>query len=245
MRSTAVVAVTCALAVSLAATGCRGQAPDPPTAPPSPKRTVLIDDGGYQPARVQIRAGGRVTWVNRGQSAQTVETDGVAFFELDREKLDVENRFDLHTLQPGEAESVAFDTPGRYEYHSSFDSEMKGTVVVAPSMEHVVEITDSGYEPAHLRIEVGDHVTFVNRAKEAPQSAKDIRRGYVDPSPGDGPTDHSGVAIATAYKRGFSTHALFPGEPQTVVFGVAQRYVYTSSFNEDMRGVIEVVEAAE
>ncbi len=91
---------------------------------------MVITDGAYVPARVRIGVGERVTWVNRDEAPNTVESGGAGFFEVNRDKLDARNIFDLHTFQPGEAESLEFDTPGTYEYHSSFNSDMKGIVEV-------------------------------------------------------------------------------------------------------------------
>jgi plastocyanin len=109
--------------------------------------------------------------------------------------------------------------------------------------KHTVVITDEGYEPDDLTIEVGDQVKFVNRSKELPHSAKDDRRGPIDVSPeSDGETDHSGKDINYANKTGFGTHSLFPGEPQRVVFRAVRDYSYYCAFHPNLRGTIEVVE---
>jgi len=118
------------LAVMAMALAACGGSHSPADAQPSPKATVLFTDDGYQPATIRVPAGSRITFFNRSGSANTAETDGVGFFEFDREKLDRQNLFDIHTLQPGEAESIELDTPGTYRYHSSLDSEMKGTIEV-------------------------------------------------------------------------------------------------------------------
>jgi plastocyanin len=102
----------------------------PAEAAPSNKTTVVLKAGAYHPARVRIRPGSRVTFVNRSRSMNTAETHGVGFFEYDRKSLDARNEFDIHTLVQGEAESVEFDTPGVYRYRSSLDTEMKGRVEV-------------------------------------------------------------------------------------------------------------------
>jgi plastocyanin len=128
-RRAALVAAAAVAVVLLA--GCGGADPDSPAnVQPSPKATVVFTDGAYVPARVRVEAGSRVTFVNRSANANTAETDGVGFFELDREALDDRNLFDIHTLRPGEAESIELDTPGRYSFHSSFDSRMKGVIEV-------------------------------------------------------------------------------------------------------------------
>lgn len=111
--------------LALAVCGCGGDARDPD---PSPKTTVVMTKASYRPAHVTLEAGGRVTFFAR--EGHTAETDGVGFFEFDLDKLDRLNRFDTHILQPGEAMSVEFDTPGTYEYHSSLDADMRGVVEV-------------------------------------------------------------------------------------------------------------------
>jgi plastocyanin len=132
VRAWPAIAVVALLALA-ALSGCAGQE-SPADATPSPKITVVLENGAYRPGHVRVEAGSRVTFVSASQTPNTAETDGVGFFEYDREKLDRQNRFDVHTLQRGEAESVELDTPGIYRYHSSLDSEMKGVIeVVEPS----------------------------------------------------------------------------------------------------------------
>jgi plastocyanin len=99
---------------------------------PTPKTTVVMKDIAYDPPAVRIPVGSRVTWINLDENAHTAETLGAGFFEFDRMKLADKNLFDIHTVQQGEAESVLFDTPGTYRYHSSFDPTMKGIVEVTP-----------------------------------------------------------------------------------------------------------------
>jgi plastocyanin len=113
--------------------GCGGDPGGAAEVRASPKVTVVVTDSAYVPAKVRISVGSRVTFVGRS-GPNTAETAGVGFFELDREKLDRQNEFDVHVVQPGEAESVEFDTPGVYRYLSSLNSEMKGVIeVVEPS----------------------------------------------------------------------------------------------------------------
>jgi plastocyanin len=116
--------------------GCGSDAGDlPANAEPSPKVTVAMVDGAYVPPKVRIAVGTRVTFVNRVPQANTAETDGVGFFEFDRNLLDRENLFDIHTVQQGEAESVEFDTPGFYRYKSSVDSTMTGVIEVVQAQQ--------------------------------------------------------------------------------------------------------------
>jgi plastocyanin len=122
-----------ACAAGLGVVGCGGDGDGTFDAEYSLKATVVLKDDAYHPPVVRIPVGSRVTWVNRDSNGHTVETAGVGFFEFDRGKLDRQNRFDLHTLQNGEAESEEFDTPGTYRYSSSFDPEMRGVVEVVDS----------------------------------------------------------------------------------------------------------------
>jgi plastocyanin len=104
-----------------------------------------------------------------------------------------------------------------------------------------VVITEDGYDPATLRIAPGTRVTFVNRSKERSQSAMDDPTGMLDVSPQPGATAHDGSEVNRASRKGFTTHALFPGEWQAVIFPVAGRYEYTSAFDSSLAGTIEVV----
>jgi plastocyanin len=117
-------------ALPLLLTSCGGDEDSPVSAKPTPKVTVVAGEEGYDPALVKIEPGTRVTWVSNSDNGVTVETLGVGFFDFDRTRHDRLNIFDLHTLNAGEAESVEFDTPGRYQYHSSYDSSKKGVVEV-------------------------------------------------------------------------------------------------------------------
>ncbi len=105
---------------------------------------------------------------------------------------------------------------------------------------HVVWTMRDEYLPRTLTIEAGDRIAFENRSK-FPHTAKDDRRGYIDPSPGSDATDHSGADVNYASAKGFATHALLPGEAQIVVFRVARTYRYHCSFHPDMKGVVKVV----
>lgn len=126
MLDRSLLAVAMALA-GVGVAGCGGGADD---APLPPKTTVELREDGYHPARARVPVGGRVTWVNVSDGVGTAQSPGVPEFVYDLRKLDAANLFDTHTLQPGEALTVAFDTPGEYEYFSSFDSSMVGTVEV-------------------------------------------------------------------------------------------------------------------
>jgi plastocyanin len=129
---------------------------------------------------------------------------------------------------------------GESGYRFAGDLQASGDLHLRRRGPATVEITDDGYEPDHLEIEVGDRVVFVNRMEQTAGSAQDESGGPIDVSPQPGPTRHDGSEIAHATRRGFATHSLFPDERQTVVFEAARRYDYTSTFDSRMRGTIVV-----
>lgn len=136
------------IAASALAGGCASDGPRPASAEPPPKRTVVIRGDAYRPEVLRVPAGTRVTWVNTDPSADTVETHGVGFFEFDRTRLERQGKFDLHVLNRGEAESVVFRRPGRYDYSSSLDVHMRGTVIVTGGTSTVSQhvTRDFGHE---------------------------------------------------------------------------------------------------
>jgi len=117
-----------AAAAALGAAGCGGGPAD--DAELTPKTTVELRDDGYHPVRAKVPVGGRVTWVNVSERLGTAQSPGVPEFLYDVRKLDAQNLFDTHTLQPGEALTVTFDTPGRYVYFSSYDNSTSGLIQV-------------------------------------------------------------------------------------------------------------------
>lgn len=126
------LAVACLGLLALTAPGCGGDEASAVDAEPTRKVTIVIKDGRYDPQGIQIDAGTRVTWVNASKRPETAETPGAGFYELDRRKLAERKKFDIHTLQPGEAESLVFDRPGKYVYGSSY-TRMWGLIKVVES----------------------------------------------------------------------------------------------------------------
>ena len=75
---------------------------------------------GYSPATVTVVVGvnNTVTWVNGDDAIHTVTADG--------------GSFDSHDLGPGKSFTYTFATVGTFDYHCSYHSWMKGTVIVKP-----------------------------------------------------------------------------------------------------------------
>lgn len=128
-RAARAACASAAVALAAIAIGC-GSNSGLANIEPTGKATVVLGDGHYTPARVTIEAGERITFFNGSTTANTAETYGVGFFELDREDLARRGQFDVHTVQPGEAESVQLDRPGVYRYGSSLDGGMRGVIEV-------------------------------------------------------------------------------------------------------------------
>jgi plastocyanin len=77
---------------------------------------VKIDNFTFNPARLVVRPGETVTWINEDDIPHTV----ASVTKLFRSKaLDTDDRF-----------SFTFTTPGVYEYFCSLHPHMKATVVV-------------------------------------------------------------------------------------------------------------------
>jgi plastocyanin len=118
--------LTAAVALSALA-GCGGSDSGPE---PVPKTTVAIHESGYRPQKVKIPPHTRVTFVNASPEGNTAQSPYVPEVQYNVRILDRQNKFDTHTLQPGEAQSVEFDTPGRYIYFSSLNPDIVGLVRV-------------------------------------------------------------------------------------------------------------------
>ena len=116
------------LCLLVAVSGCGEDSPQPGRVAVGPAGddpndvVVEMTANGYRPRTVTVPAGGRVTWLNTGIGRATAENFEKNGFE-----------FDTHSVYRGQAKSVAFGTPGRYEYFSSYDSNtFSGVVVVTP-----------------------------------------------------------------------------------------------------------------
>ena len=80
--------------------------------------TVRIDRNAYEPARVTVKAGDTVVWLN----AEKRTSHDVIFEDGERSV----------RLLPDDTHARTFTTPGRYPYHCDPHPEMKGEVVVEP-----------------------------------------------------------------------------------------------------------------
>jgi amicyanin len=102
------------LLLVLCLAGCGGAAK---AAKPS-STTVAIASFKYKAPTAHVRAGGRVTWVNRDSAGHT------ATFTSGPSKLDTGR------LDKGGRATLTFPKAGHYAYVCAFHAFMKGTVVV-------------------------------------------------------------------------------------------------------------------
>ena len=134
--------------------GAEPVAPSPsPTPTPSPIPTPAADptpqlvdapsdvsvdaaDFAFRPATIEVAAGGRVTWTNRGVAPHSVTSN--------------DGSFDSGMLESGATFAQSFATPGSYAYLCAFHPEMTATVrvVAATSGSGVGAANDSAAAPA-------------------------------------------------------------------------------------------------
>ena len=78
--------------------------------------SVTIDNFTFSPARLTVKAGTTVTWVNQDDIPHTVASDTKVFKS---KALDTDDKF-----------SFTFTTPGVYDYFCSLHPHMTGKIVV-------------------------------------------------------------------------------------------------------------------
>ena len=82
----------------------------------APDNKVEIDNFAFSPARITVKAGTTVAWLNADDTPHTVASSSKLFKS---KALDTDGSF-----------SFTFTTPGMYEYFCSLHPYMTGTVVV-------------------------------------------------------------------------------------------------------------------
>lgn len=83
----------------------------------SPDHTITVDEDGFDPAALEIRAGEVVLFVNGGDEPHSFTA---------------EDRFDTGRLEPGEDTTVVLTTPGEITYQDVEDPDAEGTLTVLP-----------------------------------------------------------------------------------------------------------------
>jgi plastocyanin len=99
-------------AVVLAA-GCGGSGE--PAAPVATNQVSMAKSYRFDPSRIEIKAGDRVTWTNDDNFTHTVRVDGQ----------------NDHKVERGDSVSIAFPKPGTYHYVCTLHRrDMDGEVIV-------------------------------------------------------------------------------------------------------------------
>jgi plastocyanin len=84
------------------------------------RNTVTIESFRYSPAKITIKRGESITFVNNDAAPHTVSPEKEGDFNS------------TGRLLQGDAKVVEFDKPGEFNYYCNFHPSMKGEVKVLP-----------------------------------------------------------------------------------------------------------------
>jgi plastocyanin len=96
--------------------GAHKQATNEAEAQKQARKTVLIKDFRFSPAKIAVKKGTKVTWVNKDRAPHTVTANNGAF--------------DSGVLEQGDKFTRTFKKAGKFAYHCEIHPEMKGKVSV-------------------------------------------------------------------------------------------------------------------
>jgi plastocyanin len=82
-----------------------------------PTKTVVIKNFQFKPAKITIKRGTRVRWINRDSTAHTATANNGRSFDSGR-------------LRPGERYKHTFKSAGTKRYHCKIHPDMKGRITV-------------------------------------------------------------------------------------------------------------------
>ena len=109
------------MALTTMTAGCAGSDSASSTAttvPPAPRSvTVSINDGAFDPRRVEVAVGGSVTWVNDDVTPHLIVSL-------------TPNVIQSPLIGKAGSYTRSFSTPGEYRYYCTIHNSMKGEVVV-------------------------------------------------------------------------------------------------------------------
>jgi len=91
----------------------------PPASADDPAFSLAVKDAGFEPAELEVPAGGRVRLEVSNETAAAIEFES---FELNRERV----------VQPGQRVTVYVSglSSGRYEFFDDFHQDRRGVLVV-------------------------------------------------------------------------------------------------------------------
>ena len=88
-----------------------------------PQTTVTVTENGYVPARITIKAGTKVTWLNKSGKEVTVHS-------ADHPSHLLYTRLNLGQFPNGSSVQLVFDKAGKYKYHNHLNPIQTGEVIV-------------------------------------------------------------------------------------------------------------------
>jgi plastocyanin len=91
--------------------------PDGASGEPGPNQ-ITIDNFAFRPARLEVAAGTKVTWINRDDVPHTATSAAKP------------RAFDSRTLDTDDQFAHVFTTPGTYVYFCAVHPHMTGTIIV-------------------------------------------------------------------------------------------------------------------
>jgi plastocyanin len=83
---------------------------------PANANDIIIQNFSFQPATLTVKAGTKVTWVNRDDDPHTATA--------------TDKQFNSKTLDTGDQFSMQFTKPGTYNYYCALHPKMTGQVIV-------------------------------------------------------------------------------------------------------------------
>lgn len=89
------------------------------SAPTAAINTITITSAGFEPNALQVKIGTTVTWTNNDIAAHTVTADTIGLF-------------DSGPIKTGGTFTFTFSRAGTFNYHSTSDANMTGTITVTP-----------------------------------------------------------------------------------------------------------------
>lgn len=173
---------------------------------PVPGMAVIhqIDITGFDfsPGNMTINQGDTVNWTNLDAFLHTSTSDG--------------GLWNSGNLANGQSYQRPFSSAGTFPYHCAIHLSMKDTLTVisAPTFDYEISIGDNFFNPAVIRINVGQTIRWTN----------------------NGLMDHTSTAVGGLWDSG----ALAPGEFFDFTFTGEGVYDYVCSFHAGMNGTVIV-----